>query len=109
MGTGGLVRAYSGAVKQGLSVLPRGLKVPTYQVTMGITYPFYERVKRIINKFQETIIDGSFTLDITLSVQIQVEHLEAFQSVVSELTSGTVQVEVVGTNPGTIMPLKNET
>ncbi|MCJ7623278.1 MAG: YigZ family protein [Anaerolineaceae bacterium] len=40
LGTGGLVRAYSGAVKQGLSVLPRGMKVPTYQVMMGLPTRF---------------------------------------------------------------------
>ena len=89
--------------------MPRGIKVPTYQGTMVIAYPFYERVKRIINKFQGTIIEESFTSDITLSVQIRVEDLDVLQSAVSDLTSGTVQIEVLSTNPGTIMPLEKET
>ncbi|MCJ7623279.1 MAG: DUF1949 domain-containing protein [Anaerolineaceae bacterium] len=65
-------------------------------------------MKRLIDKFQGTIIEETFLSDITLSVQIKVEDLEAIQSDVSELTSGSVRVEVVSTNPGTIMPLKHE-
>jgi uncharacterized YigZ family protein len=108
LGTGGLVRAYSGAVKQGLSNLPRGMKVPTYQVMMVLNYPFYERARRIIDHIKGIILDESFTSDITLTVQIKVEDLDTLQSALSELTSGTVQVEVVSTNPGTIMPIETE-
>ena len=51
LGTGGLVRAYTDAVKAVLEILPLAEKVPTHTVMLVIPYALYEQVKIIIHEF----------------------------------------------------------
>ena len=103
LGTGGLVRAYSGAVRGALLILPRGRKVPTHTVSFVIGYSFYERVKRLVNRHHGSFIDEIFTSEVSLSILLSVEQFDVFQASLIELTSGAVRAEIVDTNLTTIV------
>ncbi|MCE1254143.1 MAG: YigZ family protein [Anaerolineae bacterium] len=105
LGTGGLVRAYSDATKAGLSILPKARKIATHTVLVALHYTFLERARLISRKNQAIIQDESFAADVTLSVQLPIESFETFRLDLVELTAGKVQVEIIETNPATILPV----
>ena len=106
LGTGGLVRAYSDAAKAGLAILPRARKIATNTVLTALHYTFLERARQIARKHQGLILDETFAADVTLCVQLPVETFEPFRLDLVELTSGKAQVEIIETNPATILPVQ---
>jgi uncharacterized YigZ family protein len=105
LGTGGLVRAYSDAVRQGLADLPRAVKVPTHTVMMVIPYTLFERLRLIIADYQGKIMDEDFAADVTITAQFAVAQFPDFQDALRELSGGTLEAEIVETDEATIMPL----
>ena len=107
LGTGGLVRAYSDAVREVLAILPRAERVPTHTVMMALAYPFFERLRLIITEHHGVILDQDFGTDVTISARFPVEFFQNFQKDLGELTRGTVQAEIIDTNLDTILPIEN--
>lgn len=107
LGTGGLVRAYTDAVKAVLDVLPRAEKIPTCTIMAGFEYTYLERIRRLIGENRGIILDEDFGADVTLTARFSLEYLDPFQAALRELTRGTVQAEVIEINPETIMPLSS--
>ena len=105
LGTGGLVRAYSEAVRQVVDGVPRAEKVLTHTVMLGFPYSYLERVRLLVSAQNGKVLDEDFATEVTLTARLAVEHLPAFQSSLSELTSGKVQAEIVETSE-ILMPLK---
>ena len=107
LGTGGLVRAYSEAVRMVVEAVPRAEKVLTHTVMMALPYRLLERTRLLVTAQHGQMLDEDFGADVTLTARFAVEHLDAFQSALSELTNGAVQGEIVETNE-VLMPLKND-
>ncbi len=105
LGTGGLVRAYTDAVKAVLEILPLAEKVPTYTVMLVIPYSLFEQTKLIIQEFDGIIVDEEFGAEITISIQFLVEKFEPFNHRMVELSRGKIHAEIIETNPATIMPV----
>ncbi len=106
LGTGGLVRAYSGAAQEVLAELPRAEKVETHTVMVVLPYNLYEQFKLLVEAHHGRILDEEFAADITISIQFAVEHFSEFQEALRELSRGRVEAEIIETKPDTIMPLK---
>jgi uncharacterized YigZ family protein len=104
LGTGGLVRAYSEAVRLVVEAVPRAEKVQTHTIMMAFPYTYLERVRILVADQEGRILDEEFTADITLTARLRVEKLPGFQASLSELTNGKVQVEVIESNE-ILMPL----
>jgi len=109
LGTGGLVRAYSDAVRQGLADLPRAVKVSTHTVMMAIPYTLFERLRLIIADYQGKIMDEDFAADVTITAQFAIAQFPNFQDALRELSSGTLEAEIVETDEATIIPLDSPT
>lgn len=107
LGTGGLARAYSDAVKAVLDVLPRAEKVPTHTVMLALPYTLFERVKLLVEAWNGRVLDETFAADITLTLQFVVEKFPGFQEVLTELSHGSLEAEIIETNESTIMPLNS--
>lgn len=105
LGTGGLVRAYGDAVRELLAVLPRAVRVPTCTVMMAVPYSLYERLCLAVEAYEGEILDQAFAADVTLTARFPAEHLTDFEGQLRELSSGTVEAEVVERHKATIMPL----
>ncbi len=105
LGTGGLVRAYSDAVKAVLAVLPRAEKIPTHTVMLACEYGYFERVRLLVQQNHGQILDEDFGADVTVTARFAIWHLDAFQDALRELSRGSLQAEIIETNPETIMPL----
>lgn len=105
LGTGGLVRAYTDAVKAVLEVLPRAEKIPTYIAMIVAPYSYFEQIRLLTSAHHGQILKSTFEVDVTLVTRFAVDLFPAFQKALSELTRGSIQAIVVETNPETIMPL----
>jgi uncharacterized YigZ family protein len=105
LGTGGLVRAYSGAAKAVLTILPRAEKVPTHTVMLALPYNLLERMRLLVKKWNGRILDETFAADITMTLQFTVARFPGFQDALRELSNGTLSAEIIETNENTIMTL----
>jgi len=105
LGTGGLVHAYSAAVKAVLAVLPRAEKVPTYTVMLACEYSFYKLVRQLILEHHGQLIDEDFAGDVTLTARFATWQLQAFQEGLQEISRGALHAEIIEVNPETIFPL----
>ena len=104
LGTGGLVRAYSEAVRLVVEAVPRAEKVLTHTLMLVFPYTYLERVRLLVAEQSGTVLDEEFTVDVTLTARLTVEKLPAFQASLSDLTKGKVQAEVIETKQ-VLMPL----
>lgn len=104
LGTGGLVRAYGDAVRAVLENLPRAEKVPTHTVLVATPYSLFERVRLAVEAHHGQLLDEEFAVDVTLTALFPVEHLPAFQAALQEMSSGTLEAEIVASNDVAIMP-----
>lgn len=75
LGTGGLVRAYSGAAKEVLERLPVTEKVKTIPLTMTVSYHAYAPLKRLLAEHDVTIIEETFGADVTLHAVVPEDSL----------------------------------
>lgn len=95
LGTGGLVRAYSEAVRLVVDTVPRAEKVLTDTVMLVFPYTYLERVRMLVASNAGTVLDEEFTADVTLTACLTVEKLPAFQASLRDLTKGKVHAEVI--------------
>ncbi|HSR32336.1 MAG TPA: YigZ family protein [Anaerolineae bacterium] len=105
LGTGGLVRAYSDAVRAVLEVLPRAEKVPTHTVVINSPYPFFERIRLAVAAHSGMILDEQFAADVTVTALFPIEHFGDFQAALQEMSNGTLEATIVATDQATIMPI----
>ena len=95
LGKGGLVRAYSDAVRAVLSILPRAEKVFTHTVMLVMPYSFFERARILVNDHGGQILDESFTVDVTMTARFSLERFDPFQKALAELSNGSLQAEII--------------
>ncbi|RMG96266.1 MAG: YigZ family protein [Chloroflexi bacterium] len=106
LGTGGLVRAYSDAVKAVLAVLPLAEKVSVHVVMMATPYALLERVRLLIQAHNGRILDETFAADVTITAQFATTRFPAFQNALRELSHGQLAAEIIETTEA-IMPLSS--
>lgn len=107
LGTGGLVHAYGESVKSVLAVLPRAEKIPTHTVMLACEYPYFDRIRLLIAANHGQILDEDFGADVTVTARFAVWFLTPFQDALRELSRGSLQAEIIETNPETIVPLES--
>ncbi len=104
LGTGGLVRAYSEAMRAVLTAMPRAVQVPTHTVLLAVPYPLFEQVQGLITAHRGQILSQDFGIDVTIEARFAVARLADFQKALAELSNGALQAEIVNTEI-TTMPL----
>jgi uncharacterized YigZ family protein len=105
LGTGGLVKAYTQAAQEVLSVLPRAEKVSTFTIMLAFEYSYIERMRQYAAAHQALIMEEEFGADVTLTLQIREDRFENFSSHVKDLTRGAVEAIIVRKDPETIMAI----
>lgn len=97
LGTGGLVKAYSQAVRLVVEAVPRAEKVLTHTVILAFPYTYLERVRLLVADHAGAVLDEQFTADVSLTATFKVEKLADFQSALSDLTRGKVEAAIIET------------
>jgi len=91
LGKGGLVRAYSDAVREVLQTLPTILKIETQTLIATLPYTHYALVCDLVAHHEGTIIQENFEVHVSMNIELPASQLEAFQISVRDTTSGTVE------------------
>lgn len=92
LGAGGLVRAFSGALKAALEVLPRTERVERKTYLVEIAYPLYERVKILVSVNHGAIAAEEFGARVLLTLVFPVDDVARFTSGLQDLSAGTVEL-----------------
>ncbi len=92
LGTGGLVRAFSGALKAALEVLPRSTRVERKTFLLEAPYPLYERVKLLVAAHGGAIAGEEFGASILLTLIFAVDDVDAFQAGLRDLSAGRLEM-----------------
>lgn len=97
LGTGGLVRAYSGAAKLALDAAGIVEMAPFSICEIHCTYAEYQRLTVQLPKWGATEEGASFGSDVSVTAAIPTEKTEMLSLAVSELTKGKASFTVIGT------------
>ncbi len=85
LGTGGLVRAYSGGVKSALQQLPRQEKVARIVVHLTLPYRLYGTVERLLPAFEAEISRTDFAAAVTLTLRLPADQADGCRAALREL------------------------
>lgn len=92
LGTGGLVRAYSGMVQLGLETLPTKEKTFPVRLEVVIGYSSVTLFKRLLPELEAEIVGETFDTDAGFEVELPREHVSEFVAKVAELTNGAALI-----------------
>ncbi|BDF33234.1 IMPACT family member YvyE [Lachnospiraceae bacterium] len=93
LGTGGLVRAYSQAVKSGLASSVIITKIRGVKLRIGIDYTGLGKIQYILGQKGLRILDSEYTDSVKLEVLVPEDAVEAVCSDITEGTNGQASME----------------
>ncbi len=92
LGTGGLVRAYSGGVKAVLEALPTREKVVQARLIASGPYSYVTPVTRLLPGFEARAVEQTFAADVTWEIEAPEERAAALAAALVELSHGEIEV-----------------
>lgn len=92
LGTGGLVRAYSGSVKAVLAVLPRREKIIYAELLATGPYHWVTPVARMIGDYEAEIISQTYAADVTWQLRVPQERATELAAALVALSHGQIEV-----------------
>jgi uncharacterized YigZ family protein len=94
LGTGGLVKAYSGGVQLALANLPVVERVPRADLTVVLDYSAITLFQRLLPQYEGEVLGQEFEADATFSLRLPLEQVAPFSAALIELTNGQALIEV---------------
>lgn len=104
LGTGGLVRAYTGATQRVLEAMPRAVKVSTTTLIFELEYAQLAGARRLVREQGGVILDEDFQASIWMTARFSTERAAGFQAALTEFSRGGIQAETLEVNPDSIFP-----
>jgi uncharacterized YigZ family protein len=92
LGTGGLVRAYSGSVKNALGGLPVKEKRDNIILTVILDYSKITAVKKMVESFNSQIIEENYEADVSFKIELPKSDEDSFSRAVTDLTGGKILI-----------------
>ena len=93
LGTGGLVRAYSGAVKEGLEMSQVVEKSRAFRMTVHTDYTGVGKIQYLAVQEGITTLDTAYTDTVVFQFLVPVSRYEGFEKKLTEGTSGSAGIE----------------
>jgi uncharacterized YigZ family protein len=95
LGTGGLVRAYSGSAQEVLALLDTEELVVRTRFTVTVPYACYEGVRRLITELDGAIHEEDFQESVLLSGLLPTEREGEFAKGLADLSGGKIKPEFI--------------
>lgn len=95
LGTGGLVRAYTQAVKAALVNCTIGTMVHGYEVLLKIDYNGVGKVLYLLGQYGIRVLESDYGVDVSLLIRIGDESIEKLRKELIETTCGKIYWEVL--------------
>ncbi len=102
LGTGGLVRAYSGMVQLGLDTLPVKEKITPVYLEIIMEYTAVTLFKRLLPEFEVEVCKEEYGADASFCVVLPQEHQEGFWLAVDNICNGQCLISVLDSPEGEI-------
>lgn len=93
LGTGGLVRAYSGAVKEGLAMSRVVEKLRAFEMTVRTDYTGVGKIQYILGQEKITVLDSVYTDKVEFRLLVPVARYGDLEKKITEGTSGGAVIE----------------
>lgn len=94
LGTGGLVRAYQGAVRENLDTLPQQQRIIPAHLTVTLDYPHVDRVRRLLPLFEAQIHNERYEAQVHLHLVLPAEQVIFFQQQLADCSNGTAHLQI---------------
>lgn len=92
LGTGGLVRAYSGAVKAGLAESVTAVRTAGVRLEIGMDYTMLGKIQYILGENRIPVLDSVYTDKVKIICLVPAARLEGFKAELTEGTNGKAQL-----------------
>jgi uncharacterized YigZ family protein len=92
LGTGGLVRAYSGSVKNALAGLSVKEKRDNIFLTVILDYSKVTAVKKMVESFNSQIVEENYEADVSFKIELPKSDEDSFSRAVTDLTGGKILI-----------------
>ena len=92
LGKGGLVRAYSGSVKNALAGLPAKVKRNVITLTAILDYSRIVAVRQMIDSFNAKIIEEIYEADVSFKIELPKNNKDRFIRAITDLTGGEIRI-----------------
>lgn len=93
LGKGGMVKAYTLAVKTALEQIKLAEKIDWMELSIKIGYPLLENLERLLPEFEAELIEKQFAEKIYLTLKLPAENLAVFQTRLTDLSSGQIEFQ----------------
>lgn len=93
LGKGGMARAYTDAVLNGLAQLETVEKIDYRPLTLTLDYPFLEQVQALYSNYEIEVVKHDYTDNITILLRLPREHVEAFCLHITELSHARITID----------------
>jgi uncharacterized YigZ family protein len=92
LGTGGLVKAYGGAVQQALATLPLGERVSLVELTVRFAFPLIDRVRQLLPVFEAEVLGEEYGADVGYRIRLPESRSAGLRTALLDATRGQVQL-----------------
>ena len=92
LGTGGLVRAYGGAVQEALLALPRAERVEYAELEVGVDYPHVAAVQGLLSAYEAEVLAQEYLERVRYRLRLPAPNAEAFSARLRDATRGAARV-----------------
>jgi len=92
LGTGGLARAYGGAVQQALATLPLAERVTYAHLTVAADYAAVSALQQLFAAHEAEVLADAYAAEVRWTLRLPAERLAAFRSAVMDATRGRALV-----------------
>jgi uncharacterized YigZ family protein len=99
LGTGGLVKAYGGAVQLALETLPRAERIDWVRVAVIIGYASVTIAQQQFARFEAETVEQQYGVDVRYLLRVPRTHLVELREALANATSGEAHMEPAD-NPG---------
>jgi uncharacterized YigZ family protein len=94
LGTGGLVKAYSGAVQQALATLPRAERIELVELTVRFAFPVIDRVRQLLPAHEAEVLAEEYGTEVEYRIRLPRSQRDALRASLLDATRGQLDVLV---------------
>lgn len=92
LGTGGLVKAYGGGVRQALNQLTTQIKTPLTEYTLLCEYGQLSGIETLLGQFSGVIVTSDYQASVQLRVALPQAKVDAFTAKLADFSRGSLQL-----------------
>lgn len=92
LGTGGLVKAYQGSVKEALETLPTCERMIAAKLVAEIEHRYLPKFKYLLPSMRATLVKEDYGANVLVEVILPQSELEHLERTLTDLTNGSVKI-----------------